>query len=103
MLFNMKLMIFFGFILNMKCNGCFWLYGYFLFIGLCLFKLKFIFNLEIFNFDLFNVLCNVFYSIIVSYKGFEIVLFMINKFFYIFSLIYRYFYLLIIVNNYFNV
>lgn len=61
-------------------------------------------NLEIFYFDLFNVLCYVFYiSIIVSYKGFEIVLFMINKFFYIFSLIYWYFYLLIIVNNYFNV
>lgn len=61
-------------------------------------------NLEIFYFDLFNVLCYVFYiSIIVSYKGFEIVLFMINKFFYIFSLIYWYFYKLIIVNNYFNV
>lgn len=55
------------------------------------------------TFDLSNVLCNVPYSIIVSHKGFEIVLFMTNKPSYISSLIYRYFHLLIIVNNHFNV
>lgn len=103
MLLNMKLMTLSGFILNMKCNGCSWSHWYSLFIGQCLLKPKSIPNLEIFNFDLSNVLCYVPYSIIVSHKGFEIVLFMTNKPSYISSLIYRYFQLLIIVNNHFNV